>query len=108
MSKALVAYFGLFQAAHVALNARYQLLPFADRPPLPFAPPPEGWGSQIVHFTTGMAVADLINAAFSLIFVAGFFLRAPWSSWLGTVTLTVAVYAAFAFTWGATVAGAPA
>ena len=41
--RALVAYFGLFQAAHLVLNARYQLVPFADRPPLPFAPPPEGW-----------------------------------------------------------------
>ena len=107
-SKALVAYFGVFQAAHIVLNARYQLVPFAERPPLPFASPPGGWAPQVVYFTSGMAVADLINAAVSLVFVIGFFRRAPWSPWLGTVTLTVAVYAAFAFTWGATAAGAPA
>lgn len=107
-SRLLVAYFGLFQAAHLALNARYQLVPFAERPPLPFASPPEGWAPQIVRFTSGMAVADLINAALSLFFVLGFFRRASWSPWLGTVTLTVAAYAAFAFTWGMTAAGAPA
>ena len=107
-SKALVAYFGVFQAAHFVLNARYQLLPFSARPPLPFESPPGGWAPQLVRFTSGMAVADLINAAFSLVFVVGFFRSASWSRWLGTVTLTVAAYAAFAFTWGATVAGAPA
>lgn len=107
-SKALVAYFGLFQVAHVVLNARYQLLPFEDRPPLPFAAPPEGWAPQVVRFTSGMAVADLANAALSIVFVAGFFRRTAWSPWLGTVTLTVAAYAAFAFTWGAVAAGAPA
>lgn len=107
-SKALVAYFGLFQAAHLLLNARYQLVPFAERPPLPFAPPPGGWTPQIVRLTSGMAVADLINAALSVVFVVGFFRRAPWSTWLGTVTLTVVAYAAFAFTWGAIAAGAPA
>lgn len=107
-ARTLVAYFAAFQAGHLVLNARYQFLPFAERPPLPFAAPPEGWGPQLVRFTSGMAVADLVNAALSLVFVAGFFRRAAWSTWLGTVTLTVAVYAAFAFTWGATAAGAPA
>ncbi len=107
-AKALVSYFGIFQLAHAALNARYQLVPFSERPPLPFAPPPEGWTLQIVHFTSGMAVADLINAVASLLFVVGYFRRARWAPWLGTVTLTVTSYAAFAFTWGAVVAGAPA
>ena len=107
-SKALVAYFGLFQTGHFLLNARYQLVPFDLRPPLPFAPPPGGWAPQMVYFTSGMAVADLINAAFSVVFVVGFFQRAKWSPWLGTVTLTVATYAALAFTWGMVAAGAPA
>lgn len=107
-SRLLVAYFGVFQAFHFLLNARYQLVPFSSRPPLPFAPPPGGWSPQIVHFTSGMAVADLLNAALSLVFVYGYFRRARWSVWLGTVTLTVATYAAFAFTWGAAMSGAPA
>ena len=107
-SRVLVAYFGVFQSFHLLMNARYQFLPFASRPPLPFAPPPGGWTPQLVYFTSGMAVADLVNAALSLAFVYGFFRQAKWSSWLGTVTLTVAAYAAFAFTWGAVMAGAPA
>lgn len=107
-SKALVAYFGLFQAAHLVLNARYQLVPFDQRPPLPFTAPPGGWTAQVVRFSSGMAVADLINAALSLVFVVGYFRRASWAPWLGTVTLTVAIYAAFAFTWGMLAAGAPA
>ena len=106
-SRALVAYFAVFQAAHLVLNSRWQLVPFSSRPPLPFTPPPEGWSDQFVFFTSGMAIADLINAAASLVFVVGFFRRSPWSQWLGTVTLTVAVYAAFAFTWGAAMTGAP-
>lgn len=40
--------------------------------------------------------------------MAGFFRRARWIIWLGTLTLTVSLYAAIAFTWGAIVAGAPA
>ena len=40
--------------------------------------------------------------------VAGFFRRTRWAPWLGSVTLTVSVYAAIAFTWGALAAGAPA
>ena len=40
--------------------------------------------------------------------VVGYFRRASWVGWLGTVTLTISVYAALAFTWGAVAAGAPA
>jgi hypothetical protein len=42
----------------------------------------------------------------SVIFVVGFFRRARWSVWLGTVTLTVSIYAAAVFTWGIVQAGA--
>lgn len=107
-ARLLVLWYGAFQATHLLLNARYQLVPFSERPPLPFAPPPEGWLPQTVYFTSGMAVADLVNAALSLVFVAGYFRRARWSAWLGTLTLTISVYAAFAFVWGAIAAGAPA
>lgn len=89
------------------LNARYQLLPFSERPPLPFAPPPEGWAPQTAQFMSGMAVADLVNAVVSLWVVVGFFRGKPWVPWLGMVALTVAAYAAFAFTWGTTAVGAP-
>ncbi len=107
-SRFLVVWYGIYQSAHLMLNARYQLVPFADRPPLPFAGPAEGWLPQTIAFGSGMAVADMFNAALSLVFVVGFFRRARWVVWLGTVTLTVSLYAAIAFTWGAIAAGAPA
>ncbi len=55
-----------------------------------------------------MAVVDLVNAGLTLFVVFGFFRQAPWVASLGTVTLTVSLYAAIAFTWGAVAAGAPA
>jgi hypothetical protein len=108
VSRALVVWYGIFQTGHLLLNARYQLVPPDWRPAPPFAPPPEGWAPQTVSFLSGMAVADLLNAALSLIFVVGFFRGARWVAWLGTLTLTVSLYAALAFTWGAVAAGAPA
>ena len=107
-SRVLVVWYGIFQGAHLVLNARYQLVPEAARPPFPFAGPAEGWFPQTISFMSGMAVADLANAALALIVVVGFFRRASWVAWLGTVTLTISLYAAIAFTWGAVAAGAPA
>jgi hypothetical protein len=60
-SRALMVYFAVFQAAHLVLNSRWQLVPFSSRPPLPFAPPPEGWADQIVYFTSGIAGATSID-----------------------------------------------
>ena len=107
-SRILVVWYGVFQTAHLLLNARYQLVPESARPPFPFAGPPEGWTSQTISFMSGMAVVDLANAALTLFVVIGFFRRARWVAWLGTVTLTISLYAAIAFTWGAVAAGAPA
>ena len=97
----LVAWYALYQAAHLVVNGR-----FLATGKVPFAPPPGGWTDQTSAFLVGMAGADLVNAALALVFAAGFFGRRPWVGWLGTVVLTVSVYAAVAFTWGAVVAGA--
>jgi hypothetical protein len=56
---------------------------------LPFPPPAEGWLPQTVHLLNGMAFSDLINAIVALIFVYGYFARAKWHLWLGTLTLTI-------------------
>jgi hypothetical protein len=53
-----------------------------------------------------MAAADLLNAVLSVVFVLGFLRGAGWSVWLGTVTLTISLYAAVVFTWGIVEAGA--
>jgi hypothetical protein len=102
LSRGLVVWYGLFQAVHALLNGRYLLDPGIP----PFEPPPEGWLSQTVAFLDGMAAADFLNALASLLVVAGYFRRARWAGWLGTLTLTVSFYAAVVFTWGAVRSGA--
>jgi hypothetical protein len=102
LSCGLLVWYALFQGAHAIVNARYLLNPVA----LPFAPPPVGWLPQTVAFLNGMAVVDLVNAVLSVLFVVGFLRHRRWSVWLGTLTLTVSIYAAAVFTWGIVQTGA--
>ena len=101
-SKILVVWYGLYQVGHILVNGTYLLKPGAP----PFAPPEEGWSRQTVAFMNGMAAADLVNAILSVVFVSGFLRQARWHVWLGTVTLTVSMYAATVFTYGSVAAGA--
>lgn len=98
----LVGWYGLFQAVHILFNARYLLRPGAP----PFPPPAEGWLPQTVHLLNGIAASDLINAILALVFVYGYFARAKWHLWLGTLTLTISMYAAIVFTYGTIAMGA--
>lgn len=100
--KILVTWYGFYQAGHLIFNSLYLLHP--GRPPFP--PPAGGWLSQTVHFLNGMAASDLVNAVLALVFVYGFFRRAPWRMWLGTLTLTISMYAAIVFTYGTMATGA--
>jgi hypothetical protein len=98
----LVVWYGLFQAGHLIFNGSYLVRPGTP----PFPPPPGGWSTQLVGFLNGIAAADFVNAAFALIFVYGYFRRTRWGFWLGTVTLTISVYAAVVFTIGTVAIGA--
>jgi len=110
LCRGLVAWYGLFQLAHALHLGRYLLNPGSP----PFEAPPEGWLSQTVAFVNGMAVAfvngmavaDFLNALLTLVFVFGYFRGRAWSAWLGTLTLTVSIYAAVVFLWGAVESGA--
>jgi hypothetical protein len=53
-----------------------------------------------------MGWADLVGAFLSLLFVRGYFRRAPWRMLLGTVTLTISVYAAVIFNYWSLASGA--
>jgi hypothetical protein len=90
------------QAGHLVFNLRNLLDPGVP----PFPAPAEGWSAQLVSFLNGMAAADALNAVLALVFVYGYFARARWHGWLGTLTLTVSMYAAAVFTDGTVVAGA--
>jgi hypothetical protein len=61
---------------------------------------------QTVAFLNGAAVLDFVNALLAVVFVVGFLRRRHWSVWLGTLTLTVSIYAATVFIWGIVQAGA--
>lgn len=102
VAKFLVGWYGLFQGAHILFNSLYLLRPGTP----PFPPPAEGWLPQTVHLLNGMAASDLINAVLSLVFVYGYFTRAKWCMWLGTLTLTISMYAAIVFTYGTIAMGA--
>lgn len=102
VAKFLVGWYGLFQAVHFFFNGLYLLRPGTS----PFPPPAEGWLPQTVHVLNGMATSDLINAVLSLVFVYGYFTEAKWCMWLGTLTLTISVYAATVFAYGTIAMGA--
>ncbi len=98
----LVAWYGLFQLAHFFLNGAYLLDPGEP----PFHPPPEGWLPQTVSVLNGIVFADWVNSVLTLVFVWGYFQARRWAAWLGTLTLTVSIYAAVVFLWGAVASGA--
>lgn len=98
----LVAWYGIYQAGHLLFNSLYFLRQGAP----PFPPPTGGWLSQTAHFLNGMAAGGVLDAILSLVSVYGFFRRAPWRMWLGTLTLTISMYAAIVFTYGTMATGA--
>ncbi len=51
----------------------------------------------MIPFFIAMASLDTLNAILSLTFVAGYFLKTSWQAWLGTLTLTISIYAAALF-----------
>ncbi|MCA1553245.1 MAG: hypothetical protein LC737_02580 [Chloroflexi bacterium] len=98
----LVAWYGLYQAVHVGVNALYLLNPNLQL----FPPPTEGWSPQAAQFLNGLAVIGLLNALMALGFVYGYFTKRHWAVWLGTVTLTVSLCLLAVFTYGTLASGA--
>ncbi len=115
LTAGFVLWYGAYQAVHVVVNSRALLMLSQQRKiDFPAPPPPGGWSPQVLDFFVAMTSVDLANAILALLFVWGFFRASRWHVWLGTVTLTVSVYAAVVFdvaTWASgawTAANAPA
>jgi hypothetical protein len=53
-----------------------------------------------------MGWVDLVAAFLALVFVRGYFRRVRWRMWLGTLTLTISVYAAVIFNYWSIASGA--
>ena len=102
----LIAWYALFQAAHVGVNALALAAFLRQGTAFPALPPPEGWSPQAIHFFTAMAAIDFLNALFALLFAYSYFRSSGWWPWLGTVTLTVSVYAAILFDYTTFATGA--
>jgi hypothetical protein len=107
LARALVTYYGLLEAVHLAVLAwaglrylRSGALGF------PAAPPPGGWAAQVVPFMIGTAVLDALNVLLAWAFVYGYWTRARWRWWVGGITLTAAHYSAIVFCAGTVAAGA--
>lgn len=97
----LIAWYGLFQAGHVILNGRYLI----SRGDPPFPGPDSGWSPDAVAFLDAFATFDLINAFAAVVFATAWMRGRRWHQ-LGTITLTISMYAAVAFSYGAIDSGA--
>lgn len=106
LARFLVIWYGLFQTAHILVNTRGLVQLASGSIDFPALPPPEGWAPQSIQAMTGMASVDLFNAILTLIFAYGYFRRRRWQVWLGTLTMTVSIYAAVIFTYFTVAVGA--
>lgn len=105
-AKFLVIWYGLFQAIHIFVNLRGVVQLATGSIDFPALRPPAGWSPQSIHFMTAIAWLDLFNAILTLVFVYGYFKRARWQLWLGTLTMTISMYAAIVFTYATFAVGA--
>ncbi len=107
LTRLLVASFGLYQLGHLLSNMRGAFVFYgAGELPFPALPPSGGFDPHLVNAYMDMAFMDSLNAAVSLVFVWGYFKDKPWRLWLGTINLTLSVYAAILFNLSAYQAGA--
>ncbi|WP_433325387.1 hypothetical protein [Spirillospora sp. CA-294931] len=108
--RALVIWFGLFQAVHTIFGAHYVIVErrfmFARSDGVPFPEPAGGWQPQAVDVIAAMGAVDLVISVLSVGFAIGYLRGARWSRWLGIVCLTVSVYAGVVFNWGTMASGA--
>ena len=107
LARALIAYYGVIQAVHLMAIARsFALLMRSGEITFLGQPPPGGWTVQAQHFLVGLGAIDVVNAVLALVFVYGYFSRARWWFWLGTLTLTTSVCSALAYGYGTMASGA--
>lgn len=107
LPRSLVAWYGLYQAAHILVNTRgLYLLYSGSALDFPAPPPPSGWPVETIHMMVIIGWVDLIGAFLALLFVGGYLRRARWRMWLGTLTLTISVYAAVIYNYWTIASGA--
>jgi hypothetical protein len=107
LARGLVAWYGLYQAAHVVVNTRGLYILYSGAAlDFPAPPPPSGWPAETINMMLGIGWADLLGAILTLVFVRGYLRRAPWRMWLGTLVLTISVYASVIYNYWTIASGA--
>ncbi len=107
LAKVLVVYYGFIQALHLITIGRASVvLQTTGEMTFPAPPPAGGWSPQAEYFFVGVGAIDALNAVIALVFVYGFLKGARWRGWLGTLTLTIAVYSALLFAFATIPTGA--
>lgn len=99
---ALVAWYGLFQAVHVPVNASYLL---GDGPP-PFPAPVGGWPEAALPFLDAIAALDLLNAVVAVLATLAWLRDRPRAYVAVAVALGVSLYACGVFTYAVVQLGA--
>lgn len=90
----LVAYYALYQFVHILVNVRgLHILLSGGVLDFPAPPPAGGWSPDVVHIGIAIGFTDLFGAVLALVFAYGYFQGAPWRIWVGTVALTISLYA---------------
>jgi len=107
LARALVGWYGLYQAVHILVNTRglcrlYSGLPVG----FPAPAPASGWPVEMVPLFIAIGWADLTGAFLTLVFVRGYFAKKPWQVWTGSVSLTISMYAAFIYNYCTLTSGA--
>jgi hypothetical protein len=105
--KILFAWYGLYQAGHLVVNARgLALLQAGNSLDFPAPPPAGGWHAQAIAFLASIAVVDVAIAVAGLTCVLGYFRRAHWAVPLGIVSVSASLYAAIVFDAATIITGA--
>lgn len=90
----LVAYYALYQLVHILVNVRgLHILLSGGVLDFPAPPPAGGWSPDVVNIGVAIGFADLFGAVLALVFAYAYFQGAPWRIWVGTVALTISLYA---------------
>jgi hypothetical protein len=105
--KALTAYYGLLQSAHllVLIYAGITLLGGRESP-FPILPPPGGWQEQTMPFMLGLAGMDVIGILLGILFSFQSLVNKKFMPLLGIISLTIFISGAIIFAAGTYPSGA--
>ena len=105
--KALIAYYGILQSAHLVVLIRAGILMLSgNTAPFPILPPTIGWGAQSMAFMFGLAGMDVIGIVLGIIFSFKTLFKLTFHPLMGIISLTIFISGAIIFGAGTFPSGA--